>query len=169
MSTYLKNMAGYKQSQVKNKSFTDIQKLFDKAMTRVNTFVDMDTELVEESSKKAKAEESSSKRAGDELEPEVAKKQKMDKDKETTKLQKLMEVVLDKEGAAINAIPSATKPSCIVDFKIHRKEKQGYYQITRANGSSKIHLVFSQLLKDFDREDLETLWKLVKPHVEYAV
>ncbi|GJZ57524.1 ribonuclease H-like domain-containing protein, partial [Tanacetum coccineum] len=77
MSTYLKHMAGYKQSQLKNKSFAEIQKLFDKAMTRVNMFVDMDTELVKESSKKAEAEmaqESSSKRAGEELEQEVAKK-----------------------------------------------------------------------------------------------
>ncbi|GKE87756.1 hypothetical protein Tco_1565231, partial [Tanacetum coccineum] len=42
-------------------------------MKRVNTFVDMDTELVKESSKKADveiAQESSSKRAGDELEQE---------------------------------------------------------------------------------------------------
>ncbi|GJW28348.1 hypothetical protein Tco_0045223 [Tanacetum coccineum] len=85
MSTYLKHMAGYKQSQLKNKSFAEIQKLFDKAMTRVNMFVDMDTELVKESSKKAEAEmaqESSSKRAGEELEQEVAKKQKMEDDKE---------------------------------------------------------------------------------------
>ncbi|GJR79763.1 hypothetical protein Tco_0150548 [Tanacetum coccineum] len=86
MSTYLKNMAGYKQSQLENKSFADIQKLSDKAMIRVNTFFDMDTELVEKSSKMAKAEESSSKRSGDELEPEAAKKQKMDKDKETAEL-----------------------------------------------------------------------------------
>ncbi|GKE46359.1 hypothetical protein Tco_1477617 [Tanacetum coccineum] len=73
MSTYLKHMASYKQSQLKNKSFAEIQKLFDKAMTRVNMFIDMDTELVKESSKKAKAEvaqESSSKRAGEELEQE---------------------------------------------------------------------------------------------------
>ncbi|GKA52527.1 hypothetical protein Tco_0745842 [Tanacetum coccineum] len=47
MSTYLKNMAGYKHNQLKNKNFDDIQKLFDKAMKRVNTFVDMDTKLVE--------------------------------------------------------------------------------------------------------------------------
>ncbi|GKE55315.1 hypothetical protein Tco_1494500 [Tanacetum coccineum] len=36
MSTYLKPMPGYKKSQLKNKSFAKIQKLFDKAMTRVN-------------------------------------------------------------------------------------------------------------------------------------
>ncbi|GJX41437.1 hypothetical protein Tco_0256427 [Tanacetum coccineum] len=72
MSTYLKNMAGYKHNQLKNKSFDDIQKLFDKAMKRVNTFVDMDTELVEGSEVRAEGSETrvegSSKRAGEELE-----------------------------------------------------------------------------------------------------
>ncbi|GJW72389.1 putative ribonuclease H-like domain-containing protein [Tanacetum coccineum] len=56
MSTYLKNMAGYKDNQLKNKSFDDIQKLFNKVMKRVNTFVDMDTELVEGSKVRAEAE-----------------------------------------------------------------------------------------------------------------
>ncbi|GJT34207.1 hypothetical protein Tco_0924626 [Tanacetum coccineum] len=71
MSTYLKNIADYKQSQLKNKSFAEIQKLFDKVMTKVNMFVNKDTELVIRSSKKAEAEmtqESSSKRAREELE-----------------------------------------------------------------------------------------------------
>ncbi|GJR98954.1 hypothetical protein Tco_0271128 [Tanacetum coccineum] len=72
MSTYLKNMAGYKHNQLKTKSFKDIQMLFDKAMTRVNTFVDMDTELVKGSETRI---EGSSKRAGEELESENLKKQ----------------------------------------------------------------------------------------------
>ncbi|GJU62021.1 hypothetical protein Tco_1243856 [Tanacetum coccineum] len=46
MSTYLKNMAGYKHTQLKNKSFEEIQMLFEKEMKRVNIFVDMDAELV---------------------------------------------------------------------------------------------------------------------------
>ncbi|GJZ60423.1 hypothetical protein Tco_0616239 [Tanacetum coccineum] len=139
MSTYLKNMAGYKQSQLKNKSFAEIQKLFDKAMTRVNMFVDKDTELVKESSKKAEAEmaqESSLKRAGEELEQEKEKKQKIDDDQEEAEMKKLIKVVPDEEEVAIDAIPLATKPPSIVDWKI--------------------------MLRDFDREDLETLWKLVK-------
>ncbi|GKC91621.1 hypothetical protein Tco_1152270, partial [Tanacetum coccineum] len=53
MSTYLKNMAKYKHNQLKNKSFDDIQKLFDKVMKRVNTFVDMDKELVKGSEVRA--------------------------------------------------------------------------------------------------------------------
>ncbi|GKD55398.1 hypothetical protein Tco_1288785 [Tanacetum coccineum] len=46
MSTYLKNMDGYKNTQLKNKSFEEIQMLFEKEMKRVNIFVDMDAELV---------------------------------------------------------------------------------------------------------------------------
>ncbi|GKB53617.1 hypothetical protein Tco_0904370 [Tanacetum coccineum] len=43
MTTYLKNMAGWKPKYLKNKSFANAQELFEKAMKRVNTFVDMDT------------------------------------------------------------------------------------------------------------------------------
>ncbi|GJV27005.1 hypothetical protein Tco_1383453 [Tanacetum coccineum] len=125
----------------------------------------IDTELVEGSEVRAEAEiaqESSSKRAGTELEQESIKKQKVDEDKEIAELQRLIEVVPDKEEVAIDAIPLATKPPSIVDWKIHRKGKKSYYQIIRADGSSKMYLVFSHMLKSFDREDLETLYKLVK-------
>ncbi|GKD00864.1 hypothetical protein Tco_1171138 [Tanacetum coccineum] len=46
MSTYLKNMARYKHSQLKRKSYDEIQKLFDKKMKCVNTFVDLSSEVV---------------------------------------------------------------------------------------------------------------------------
>ncbi|GJS90287.1 hypothetical protein Tco_0772923 [Tanacetum coccineum] len=101
MSTYLKNMAGYKHNQLKNKSFDDIQN-----ETRV---------------------EGSSKKAGEELEQESSKKQKLDEDKETAELQRLIKVVSDKEGVEIDAIPLATKPPSIVDYTIHKEEKKTYY------------------------------------------
>ncbi|GJY11554.1 putative ribonuclease H-like domain-containing protein [Tanacetum coccineum] len=165
MYTYLKNMEGWKPKDLKNKSFDSIQKLFDKAMKKVTTFVDMDKELVKESLKKVDAgiaQESSSKRTGDELEQESNKKQKVDEDKETTELKSLMEVITDEEEVAVDAIPLATKPPSIVDWKIHKEGKKSYYQIIRADGSLKMYLVFTHLLKSFDREDLETLYKLVK-------
>ncbi|GKA64191.1 hypothetical protein Tco_0763797 [Tanacetum coccineum] len=57
MCNYLKNMAGYKHNQLRHKSFDNIQKLFDKALKRVNTFVAMDTEKVERSKAKAVSSE----------------------------------------------------------------------------------------------------------------
>ncbi|GKB32696.1 hypothetical protein Tco_0872097 [Tanacetum coccineum] len=71
MSTYLKNMARYKHSQLKRKSYNEIQKLFDKEMKRVNTFVDMNLEVVKGS--KTRTEESS-KRVGDELESDISRR-----------------------------------------------------------------------------------------------
>ncbi|GJW18634.1 hypothetical protein Tco_0026070, partial [Tanacetum coccineum] len=159
MTTYLKNMARWKPKDFKNKSFASVQELFENAMKRVNTFVDMDTELVEGSD--IREEESSSKRASDELEQEPTKKQKVDDDKEREDLQQCFELVT-KEDVAIDVIPLTTKPAPIVGFQIHRKGRNGYYEIMRANGSAKTYLLFSQLLKEFDREDLENLWKLVK-------
>ncbi|GKC91414.1 hypothetical protein Tco_1152063 [Tanacetum coccineum] len=141
-------------------------------MKRVNTFVDYRTELMEESSKKAKTEleenlkkaeaevmEGSSKRVGKELEQEIIKMQKVDEDKETSELQSLIEVIPDEEEVAIDVIPLATKPPTIVDWKIYKEGKKNYYQIIRADGKSQMYRVFSQMLKSFSMEDL---YKLVK-------
>ncbi|GKF63919.1 hypothetical protein Tco_0187367 [Tanacetum coccineum] len=75
---------------MKNKSFNDIQKLFKKAIKRVNTFVDIGTELVEGSEVRAEGSEAraegSSKRTGEDLQQESTKKQKVEEDKEIAEL-----------------------------------------------------------------------------------
>ncbi|GKD81738.1 hypothetical protein Tco_1348577 [Tanacetum coccineum] len=133
MPTYLKNMAGYKHNQLKSKSYDGIQEMFDKEMKRVNTFVDMNTELVEGSKTKA---EGSSKRAGNELEQEKAKKQKGNDDQEEAEMKRHIKIVKDDE-VAIDAIPLATKPPVIVDYKIDKNGRMGYFKLIRVDGSSK--------------------------------
>ncbi|GKA50422.1 hypothetical protein Tco_0743495 [Tanacetum coccineum] len=96
MSTYLKNMTGYKHNQLKSKSYDEIQEMFDKEMKRVNTFVDMNIELVKGSKIKAKI---SSKRAGDELKQEKDKNQKGDDDQEEAEMKRHIEIVKDDEVA----------------------------------------------------------------------
>ncbi|GJX78564.1 hypothetical protein Tco_0326713 [Tanacetum coccineum] len=64
--------------------------------------------------------------AGEDLQQESIKKQTVDEDKETIELQRLIEVVPDKEEVAIDAIPLATKPPRIVDYKIHKEGKKTY-------------------------------------------
>ncbi|GJW66709.1 hypothetical protein Tco_0121133 [Tanacetum coccineum] len=104
-----------KLKDLKNKYFDSIQKMFDRAFKRMNTFVNFRTDLVE-----------------------------------------------DEEEVAIDVVPLATKPPTIVDWKIHKEGKNSYIQIIRADGSSKMYLVFSQLLKSVNKEDLVELYKLVK-------
>ncbi|GJV32362.1 hypothetical protein Tco_1392762, partial [Tanacetum coccineum] len=113
-------------------------------------------------------EESNSKKVGDELEQENAKKQKVDDDQEAAKMKELMKIVPDKEEVAVDAIPLATKPPSIVDWKIVKEGKISYYQIIRFDGSSKRYSTFIQMLKSFNKEDLETLWKLVKAKHGYT-
>ncbi|GJT56934.1 hypothetical protein Tco_0991988 [Tanacetum coccineum] len=110
-------------------------------MKRVNTFIDMDTELVGGSEVRAKGSETiaqeSSKREGDELEQETIKKQKVDDDQEEAKMKELMDIIPDEEEVVIDAIPLVTKPPSIVDWKIIKEGNIGYYQIIRADGNSK--------------------------------
>nr|GFA09091.1 hypothetical protein [Tanacetum cinerariifolium] len=169
MCTYMRNIEGFKQKDFKGKSFDDIKKIFDKVYKRVYTFVDMDTENVEESLKKTKAE-GNSKRAGQEPEQESAKKQKLaeqDQDKvaddNTAELKRCLEIVpKDDDDVAIKATPLSSKSPTIVDYKIYREGKKSYFKIIRADGNSQNYLTFGTMFKNFNREDLEVLRSIVK-------
>nr|GEU63312.1 hypothetical protein [Tanacetum cinerariifolium] len=113
MSTYLKNMKGYKLKDLMLKEFDRIQEKFDKEFRR----------------------------------------QKVEDDKEKAKLKQLMETILDEEEVAIDVIPLVVKSPRIVDWKIYKEEKKSYYQIVRADGKSQMYMIFSQMLKSFDREN----------------
>nr|GEY38706.1 hypothetical protein [Tanacetum cinerariifolium] len=50
----------------------------------------------------------------------------------------------------------------VVDYEIYTENNQPYYKIKRADGSLQLYLSFLSMLRNFDREDLEVLWELVK-------
>nr|GEU48627.1 uncharacterized mitochondrial protein AtMg00810-like [Tanacetum cinerariifolium] len=139
-----------KTSKPKVKGIFFKSQMFNKAFKRVNTFEDFRTDLVEGKEKRAKIE----------LEQEITKKQKVDHHKEKAELKQLMETILDEEEVAIDAIPLAVKSPRIVDWKILKEGKKSYYQIVRADGKSQMYMIFSQMLKSFNGEDLEDLYKL---------
>ncbi|GJZ97878.1 uncharacterized mitochondrial protein-like protein [Tanacetum coccineum] len=68
---------------------------------------------------------------------DVKETTEVDEDKETAELQSLMKVIPDEEEVAVDAIPVATKPLSIVDWKILKEGKISYNQIIRGDGSSK--------------------------------
>ncbi|GJW68182.1 putative ribonuclease H-like domain-containing protein [Tanacetum coccineum] len=61
MSTYLKHMGRYTYKHLKGKSFDEIQKLFDKEIKRVNTFMAMGSEVQESNENKVKGSEETAK------------------------------------------------------------------------------------------------------------
>ncbi|GJX21982.1 hypothetical protein Tco_0226427 [Tanacetum coccineum] len=99
----------------------------------------------------------------DELESDMSKKQKINElvevekdDQEKAEMKRHIEIVKDDE-VAIDAIPLATKPPVIVEYKIVKEGKIGHFQLIRADGSSKRYSSMLKMLQDIDREDLETL------------
>ncbi|GKC56871.1 hypothetical protein Tco_1084469 [Tanacetum coccineum] len=141
MSTYLKHMGGYKHKQLMGKSYDEIQKLFDKEMKRVNTFVAMTSEAQESNEKKEEGSEEKAKgnqkkmlgrkRARKEKQQESSKKQRMEEDKETDEVKEVEE---DDEAELKKAF----------------------------NRSSKRYSSMIRMLQGINRENLLTLWKLVK-------
>ncbi|GJV25073.1 hypothetical protein Tco_1377768 [Tanacetum coccineum] len=86
-------------------------------------------------------------------------------DQKEAEMKRHIKIVKDDE-VAINAIPLATKPPVIVEYKIDKDGRMGYFKLIRADGSSKRYSSMIKMLQDIDREDLETLWKLVKARHE---
>nr|GEU57143.1 putative ribonuclease H-like domain-containing protein [Tanacetum cinerariifolium] len=120
-----------KPSTLKNKSFAEIKELFYKAMARINNFVDFRTEPVEKSTKKdivEIAQEGSSKRAGDELEQEISKKQKIEDENESVELKRCLEIVPDDgDDVTIEATPLSSKSPTIVGYKIYKEGRKNYF------------------------------------------
>nr|GEW36875.1 hypothetical protein [Tanacetum cinerariifolium] len=126
MCVYLKNMAGFTYNQLKNKSFDEVQKAFDKTISWINSFVPMDSEMVKD--KAVLIQESSSKRAGDELDQERSKKQKVEDDIESEELKRCLEVIPDDgDDVTINATPLSIKTP-IIDYKIYKEGKMNMFE-----------------------------------------
>nr|GEY37058.1 hypothetical protein [Tanacetum cinerariifolium] len=135
MMIYLKNMAGFKMNFFKGMTYSEIRPLFEKHYNSNQAFLDRMEEEVTCQEKEIKEE--GSKRKGESLMQDMTKKQR------------------------IEATPLASNVP-IVDYQIHHENNKPYYKIIIVDGTHKLFLSFITLLKNFDREDLETLWKLVK-------
>nr|GEX31523.1 hypothetical protein [Tanacetum cinerariifolium] len=109
-------------------------------------------------------EEEGIKRKGKSLKQDTAKKQKINEEVEELK-RHLQIVVNDDDDVFTEATPLASKVP-VVDYQIHHENNKPYYKIIRADGTHKLFLSFITLLKNFNREDLKTLWTLIKERFE---
>ncbi|GJZ55570.1 putative ribonuclease H-like domain-containing protein, partial [Tanacetum coccineum] len=102
---------------------------------------------------------SSKKRSREDFDENNVKKQKLKDDAKKEELRDCMDVV-PRDDIAINVESLATK-YLIVNWKTHvLTENMMYYQIIRADGSSKNYKIFSEMLDDFDRQDVMDLHRL---------
>ncbi|GKB05108.1 hypothetical protein Tco_0833303 [Tanacetum coccineum] len=169
MMTYLKNMGGYKHSQLKAKTFAEIQGLYERQKRVIDDFKPMDSDDAVKDSKEAAGvhkqkvleepnstkvevkqeghEESIRKRPGRRLKMKATKKskrQKTDADlEEEEQLKAFLKIVPDEEG--------------IIDYEVLEK---------RSDGSSRWIKTFFEMVTRFDRLDLVELYDLVMKKFE---
>nr|GEU68441.1 putative ribonuclease H-like domain-containing protein [Tanacetum cinerariifolium] len=96
-------------------------------------------EKVIKGSKKTQAEvtKCSSKRAGNEIEQESAKRQRLEKEDDTTEIKRYLEIVTeDDDDVTIEATPLSSKSLTIVNYKIYKEGKKSYFKIIKADGNS---------------------------------
>nr|GEV04170.1 hypothetical protein [Tanacetum cinerariifolium] len=100
------------------------------------------------------------KRKSESSEEKAAKKQRIDEEVEELKTY-LQIIPNDEDDVYTEAIPQALKVY-VIDYQIHTEHNKPYYKIIRADGTHQLFLSFISLLRNFDREDLEMLWKIIQ-------
>ncbi|GJW56701.1 reverse transcriptase domain-containing protein [Tanacetum coccineum] len=180
MMNYLKNQGTWKLSQLKNLSFEEVKKEFDKLVKQVESFAPINFE----------ATKASLKRFGEELQTKTTKRLKDEdvKDVEPTKksgkrrkqmARKGLHTDLDKDDSEdsdevseqddsvsgtkipINPVPVAMKSPSIATYKIIKQGEKGVYQIVREDGTDIVYINFGAMLKDISRDDLTELYRIV--------
>ncbi|GJY26967.1 putative reverse transcriptase domain-containing protein [Tanacetum coccineum] len=131
------------------------------------------------------------KRYGEELQTEISKKQRIDVSDTEEKVGKVKEeepvkrvgkrkkqkarkgISIDKSPQgdsetdkeesveAMNPTPLDTKSNIVANWKIFQQGERSIYQIIRANRADTVYMSFGAMLKDFTREDLIELYRLV--------
>nr|GEX12409.1 uncharacterized mitochondrial protein AtMg00810-like [Tanacetum cinerariifolium] len=132
-------------------TYTEIRPIFKKHYTSIQAFLDKGEKEIDEEG---------SKRKSDSPEQKAAKKQRINEEVKELKTH-LQIVPNDEDDAYTKATPLALKVP-VVDYQIHHEYNKPYFKIIRADGTHQLFLSFITLLKNFDREDLEMLWKLVQ-------
>ncbi|GJS08032.1 hypothetical protein Tco_0364828 [Tanacetum coccineum] len=150
MMIYLKNMAGYKMGYFKGMSYDEIRPMFEEEYNKIQTLFKKDTE-VEKTKTKRVAEETLLQESFKKLRIAEASSSEPIQEQPTEELKELSEEELKK---MLEIVPLEEIKEEALQVKVRN--------ITEA------YQVFEDMLKGFDKEDLVTLWILVKERFRSA-
>ncbi|GJS72024.1 hypothetical protein Tco_0704865 [Tanacetum coccineum] len=146
MIIYLKNMAGYKMGYFKGMSYDVIRPIFEEEYNKIQTLFE----------KYTKVEKTKTKR--------VAEETLLQENLSEEELKKMLEIVPVEETKA----EALQVKYPIIDWEIHTEGSRKYWKIIRVRNITEAYQGFEDMLKIFDREDLVTLWILVKERFRSA-
>nr|GEU54958.1 hypothetical protein [Tanacetum cinerariifolium] len=157
MIAYLKNIKGFKMAFFKGKTYDQIRLIFQARFDANMRFLLKSREEIE------KEEDEIIKSINKTPAQKAAKRRRLrEQAKEDENLKKQLEVVVDEDDDVfIEATPIGRKVP-VVNYEIVMINNKPRYKIIRADDTHQLYTSFLTLLKNFDREDLEDLWKIVK-------
>nr|GEY31844.1 hypothetical protein [Tanacetum cinerariifolium] len=154
-----KYFARHKAEKIRSKPPTKTQKR-NQMCTYLKNMENYKHKLVKGSEKAA---ECSSKRAESKLEQEDDKRQSIEEENESAEHKRCLEIIPDNEDdVTIEATPLSFNSPTIIDYKIYKEGRKIFFKIIRANSNSQNYLTFRKMFKNFNKEDLEVLWSIVK-------
>nr|GFA63859.1 hypothetical protein [Tanacetum cinerariifolium] len=157
MIAYLKNTKGFKMAFFKGKTYDQIRLIFQVRFDANMRF------LIKSKEEMEKEEEEIIKSINETPTQKASKRRRLpEQAKEDENLKKQLEVVVDEDDdVLIEATPIGRKVP-VVNYEIVMINNKPRYKIFRADDTHQLYTSFITLLKNFDREDLEDLWKIVK-------
>nr|GEW36222.1 hypothetical protein [Tanacetum cinerariifolium] len=91
---------------------------------------------------------------------DIPKRRKLDD--EVEELKSHLQIVPNEEDDVYTEATRLARKVPVVDYQIIEMNNKPYYKIIRADDTHQLYISFLTLLRNFDREDLEALWSLVK-------
>nr|GEZ01198.1 hypothetical protein [Tanacetum cinerariifolium] len=154
MIMYLKNVAGFRLDYFKGMFYDDIRPIFEaKFNSNIKILLKTKEQLEEEENRAIQSiNETPAQKA--------AKRRKLNEEVED--LKRHLEIVPDEDDDVYTEATPRERKVPVVDYEIIHLNNKPHYKIIRADGTHQLYVSFLTLLKNFDREDLESFWSLVK-------
>nr|GEY32181.1 hypothetical protein [Tanacetum cinerariifolium]GEZ64362.1 hypothetical protein [Tanacetum cinerariifolium] len=151
------NTEGYKMEFFKGKTYDQIFPIFQARFDANMQFLFKTREEME------KEDEEIIKSINETPAQKAAKKRKLSEEaQEADDLRGRLEIIQDEDDDVfVEAIPPAQKAP-VMDYHVVVIDNRPRYKIIKADDTHQFYISFTTLLKNFDREDLETLWRIVK-------
>nr|GEX30835.1 hypothetical protein [Tanacetum cinerariifolium] len=162
MTTYLKNMGGYKHSQLKAKTFVKIQGLYERQKRVIDDFKPMDSNDAVDNQKVLEEPNSTKVEVNQEGDEESIRKKRDSDLKEEENLKTFLQIVPDKEGEVDYEVLDKRFPIINRESKFYHLDRHGaeciYYRIFRSDGSSRWIKFFLKWTM-FEETADDDLWK----------
>nr|GEZ11804.1 hypothetical protein [Tanacetum cinerariifolium] len=157
MMMHLKNTAGFTLDYFKGMSYDDIRPIFEAKFNANMEFLLKSKEQLEEEENKAIALiiETPAQKA--------AKRRRLNKEAEDVEEPKQhLEIVPDEDDYVYTEATPLSRKILVVDYQIIDVNNKPRYKIIHVDNTHQLYASFITMLKIFDRDDLETLWSIVK-------